>query len=139
VTTTVSDVMTTNLVKLDADATVLDAARRMRDSAIGDVLVTDDGKLRGIVTDRDLVVRCLADEKDANRVHLGELLSSDLITLSPDDGFDDAVQLMNDHAVRRLPVVKGEEVVGIVSIGDLAVERDRQSALGGISAAPPNQ
>jgi CBS domain-containing protein len=61
------------------------------------------------------------------------------VTLSPEDDFQDAVQLMNDHAVRRLPVMEGDEVVGILSLGDLSVAQDRESALGGISAAPPNR
>jgi CBS domain-containing protein len=137
--TTVSELMHRNVVKLDASATVLDAARHMRDSSIGDVLVTEKGKLRGIVTDRDLVVRCLATEGDPKRTKVGEVCSEDLVTLSPEDDFQDAVQLMNDHAVRRLPVVEGDEVVGILSLGDLSVAQDRESALGGISAAPPNR
>ena len=137
-TTTVRELMHTNLVTLGSDATVLEAARRMRDSAIGDVLVTDAGKLRGIVTDRDLVVRCLAAERDPGSTPVGEICSEKLVTLTPGDDFQEAVQLMNDNAVRRLPVVEGDNVVGILSLGDLSVEHDRQSALGGISAAPPN-
>jgi CBS domain-containing protein len=137
--TTVSELMHRNVVKLESSATVLDAARHMRDSSIGDVLVTEKGKLRGIVTDRDLVVRCLATEGDPKNTRVGEVCSEDLVTLSPHDDFQDAVQLMNDHAVRRLPVVEGDEVVGILSLGDLSVAQDRESALGGISAAPPNR
>lgn len=137
--TSVSQLMHTNLVKLEASASVLDAARRMRDSSIGDVLVTDNGKLCGIVTDRDLVVRCLAKAADPAATRLKEVCSAELVTLAPDDDFQDAVQLMNDHAVRRLPVVDGDNVVGIISLGDLSVAQDRESALGGISAAPPNQ
>jgi CBS domain-containing protein len=130
--------MQPHLVTLEATATVLEAARRMRDSAIGDVLVTDGGKLRGIVTDRDLVVRCLAQQKSASQTPLGELCSRDLITVTADESLDNAARLMNDHAVRRLPVVEADKVVGIVALGDLAVARDRDTALGGISAAPPN-
>jgi CBS domain-containing protein len=137
--TTVSELMHTNLVTLDANASVLDAARQMRDASIGDVLVTESGKLRGIVTDRDLVVRCLATQGDPSATKLKDVCSEDLVTLTPDDDFQDAVQLMNDHAVRRLPVVEGGDVVGIVSLGDLSVAQDRESALGGISAAPPNR
>jgi CBS domain-containing protein len=137
--TTVSELMHTNLVKLDVNASVLEAARHMRDASIGDVLVTEQGRLRGIVTDRDLVVRCLATQGDPAATKLKEVCSEDLVTLKPHDNFQNAVQLMNDHAVRRLPVVDGDEVVGIVSLGDLSVAQDRESALGGISAAPPNQ
>lgn len=137
-TTSIRDIMHTNLVDLGSDASVLDAARRMRESGVGDVLVTENGRLRGIVTDRDLVVRCLAEEGDPRQTHLGDICSGELVTLSPDDEPDAAVRLMKEKAIRRLPVVEGDKAVGILSIGDFAEERDRQSALGSISAAPPN-
>lgn len=136
--TAVRELMKTNLTQLDAGATALDAARCMRDADIGDVLVTENGKLRGIVTDRDLVVRCLA-EQGSTDIKVGELCSTDLVTLTPDDEIDKAVRLMSEKAIRRLPVVDGEKAVGIVSLGDLAVARDRESALGQISAASPDQ
>lgn len=135
--TSVRELMNTKLEQLDAGASALDAARRMRDADIGDVLVTDGGKLRGIVTDRDLVVRCMAEQASGD-IRIGELCSTDLVTVSPDDQVEDAVKLMSDRAIRRLPVVDGGNPVGILSLGDLALERDRQSALGSISAAPPN-
>ena len=136
--TIVKELMHTDLTQLDANASVLDAARCMRDADIGDVLVTDNGKLRGIVTDRDLVVRCMAEQASSD-AKIGQLCSTDLITISPDEEIDKAVKLMSDNAIRRLPVVDGERPVGILSLGDLAVDRDRQSALGSISAASPNQ
>ena len=136
--TAVRELMNTNLQQLDANATALDAARCMRDADIGDVLVTENGKLRGIVTDRDLVVRCLAEQGKAD-VKVGQLCTSELVTVSPDDELDKAVQLMSEKAIRRLPVVEGDKAVGIVSLGDLAGARDRESALGRISAASPDQ
>lgn len=139
-TTTVKDLMTTNPTTLGEDDTALEAARMMRDSAIGDVLVTTgSGELCGIVTDRDIVVRCLAEDRDPSTTKLGSLCSKTLATLSPDAGAEDAVKLMEQRAIRRLPVVDGDRPVGILSIGDLAVERDRRSALGEISAAPPSR
>lgn len=139
--TAVRDLMNTNLTQLDADTTVVEAARCMRDEDIGDVLVTEQGQLRGIVTDRDLVVRCLAEKGtgDLGDITVGELCSTNLITVSPNDDVDDAVKLMSENAVRRLPVVDGQQPVGIVSLGDLAVAKDRESALGQISATPPNE
>ncbi|HEX7038432.1 MAG TPA: CBS domain-containing protein [Pseudomonadales bacterium] len=136
--TLVRELMHSDLTQLDSNATVLEAARCMRDADIGDVLVTEGGKLRGIVTDRDLVVRCMAEQASAD-AKLGQLCSGDLVTISPDEEIDRAVKLMSDHAIRRLPVVEGDRAVGILSLGDLAIERDRQSALGRISAASPNQ
>lgn len=135
----VREVMTKDPVCLESDTTVLEAAQRMRDQNIGDVLVMSGGKLQGIVTDRDIVIRALAEQKDPQQCTIGEVASGQLTTLSPDDPIDQAVRTMESKAIRRIPVVEGDRPIGIVSIGDLAVERDRQSALGQISAAPPNR
>ena len=88
------------------------------------------------MTDRDIVVRGLAGGKWS--VELGDICSRDLVTVSPDESIDDAIGVMSWHAVRRLPVVEDGRAIGMVSIGDLAVERDRNSALADISAAPAN-
>lgn len=137
-TATIRDIMTTDLVACDPSTSITDAARLMRDCDVGNVLVGNDGRLMGIVTDRDLVVRCLADGADPNRRTLADVCSGQLTTVDAGDDIDGAAQLMRDHAVRRLPVVDHGRPVGIVSLGDLARERDPYSALGGISAAPPN-
>lgn len=134
----IRDLMTSDPIVLDADATVAEAARCMREQDVGDVLVRRDGKLCGIVTDRDLVVRSLAGDDDPRHQVLADLCSQPLLTLPPDAGVEQAMQLMQDHAVRRIPIVEDDEPVGIVSLGDLAIARDRRSCLGEISAAPPN-
>ena len=134
---TVRDVMTTDLVECNSSTSLADAARMMRDRDIGTVLVTAEGVLRGIVTDRDIVVRCLADAADPS-TPIGNACSEDLATASPDDSIDTAVELMRSKALRRLPVVDGDRTVGIVSLGDLARDREPQSALADISAAPAN-
>ncbi|MFI2352764.1 CBS domain-containing protein [Streptomyces sp. NPDC019443] len=97
------------------------------------------GPLRGLVTDRDLVVRVLAEGRNVDEATVSQACSADLVAVSPDDDIDRAVQLMREQAVRRLPVVENERPVGIVSLGDLAIERDPSSALGDISSAEPNQ
>lgn len=135
----VRDLMTADPIVLDAEATAAEAARCMRDRDVGDVLVRRDGRLCGIVTDRDLAVRCLASgDGDPRRHALGDLCTQPVITLPPDADVDEAIRLMEEHAVRRIPVVEDERPVGIVSLGDLAIARDRRSCLGEISAAPPN-
>lgn len=137
---TLRDLMTAEPIVLDADATAADAAKAMKARDVGDVLVRRDGRLCGIVTDRDLVVRCLAEEpKQAAAKRLGDICSRELHALAPDVEVDEAIRLMKERAIRRIPVVQGEEPVGIVSLGDLAVARDRESALGRISAAPPSR
>jgi CBS domain-containing protein len=135
----VRDVMTANPIALPATSSVVDAARTMRDANIGNVIVVDNGRICGIVTDRDITVRGVAEGKDVSSLKLRDICSQEITTLSPTDSVDDAVRLMREKAVRRLPVVEGGKPVGIVSLGDLAVERDPHSALGNISAAPPNR
>lgn len=136
--TAIRELMTTDPVTLPASASVREAANRMREEAIGDVLVQDGGQLRGIVTDRDLVVRVLANGVSPDAITLGEICSDDLHTVSPDDHVSDALKILREHAVRRIPVVDEGVAVGILAIGDLAITYDEDSALADISAAPPN-
>jgi CBS domain-containing protein len=133
------DVMTQRPVTLQTTDTVIAAARSMRDGNIGDVVVVEEDRIQGILTDRDIVVRALAEGRDPARTTVGEICSRELTTLSPTDGIGEAEKIMRDKAIRRLPVVEDGRPVGIVSLGDLAVEQNPGSTLGGISAAPPNR
>jgi CBS domain-containing protein len=135
---TVGDIMTTDLVSLSAEHSVRDAARRMREANVGAIVVQKHGNLFGIVTDRDIVVRCLAHGGDGDETPLSEICSPDVTTLGPDDEVDRAVTVMRDKAIRRIPVVKNGKAIGILSLGDLALQRDPFSALGAISKALPN-
>jgi CBS domain-containing protein len=109
-----------------------------RDAQIGDVMVIEHNQVCGIVTDRDIVVRTVAETRDPATTTLADICSHSLVTVTPTDSVEEAVRLIRTHAIRRLPVVGGGQAVGIVSLGDLAVERDPGSALGEISGAPPN-
>jgi CBS domain-containing protein len=111
----------------------------MRDNGIGDVIVTDGEQAEGIVTDRDIVIRGVAEGSDPGSVRLGQVISGDLTAVAPDDPVERAIELMRDKAIRRLPVVQGGKPVGVVSIGDLAMERDPGSALADISEEPPDR
>jgi CBS domain-containing protein len=136
---TIQEVMTINPLAVDANATAAEIAQVMRDNDVGDVIVTRDGEVEGILTDRDIVVRALAEHPHPSEVNAGEIASRDLTFLQPTDSVGDAVQTLRDRAVRRLPVIDERgRPVGIVSLGDLAMERDPDSALSDISAAPPN-
>jgi CBS domain-containing protein len=132
--------MTANPIVLPSTTTAMEAARAMRNANIGDVIVSDqdNGKIYGIVTDRDLVLRVVAEGKDPRSTVLKNICSKEVASLSPSQTTDDAVKMMSERAIRRLPVVEGSKVLGIVSLGDLAQKLDRRSALGQISAAPPN-
>ncbi|MGC4807110.1 CBS domain-containing protein [Micromonospora sp. DT233] len=136
--TTVGEFMTTRLVTMDADDTIATAARQMRDSAIGDVVVTSGDDVVGIVTDRDITVRGVADERIPATTRLKEITSRDVITVSQHDDVVAAADLMRTYAVRRLPVTEEGRLIGLISMGDLAVEREPQSVLADISTDDPN-
>jgi CBS domain-containing protein len=132
----VRDVMSSNLVTVGMDQTVIDASKAMRDNDVGDVIVVEGDQLLGILTDRDIVVRVLAEGKSPN-APASEIATTELTTLSPDDDAVEAVERMRGEAIRRVPVVEDGRPVGIVSLGDLAQSRDPSSALSDISSAPP--
>ncbi|SCL65886.1 CBS domain-containing protein [Micromonospora peucetia] len=136
--TTVGEFMTTRLVTMDGNDTLTAAAQEMRDSAIGDVVVTDGDRVIGIVTDRDIAVRGVAENMDPNATPLNRITSKDVITVSQYDDAVAAADLMRTYAVRRLPVIDDGRLIGLVSMGDLAVEREPQSVLADISADEPN-
>jgi CBS domain-containing protein len=139
VATTVAELMARDPQTVEAGASVTDAARRMRDADTGDVLVLAGERLAGIITDRDIVVRVVAEGKDSS-TPVGDMCSGqDLVTVTPDARLEHAAELMRERSVRRLPVVEGDRPVGVLSIGDLAIERDEGSALADVSAAEPNQ
>lgn len=136
--TTVGEFMTTRPLTLPASATLSDAARQMRDADIGDVIVADGDSIRGIVTDRDITVRGVAEDLDPSTTALGEILTEQVITVTPHDDAVAAADVMRTYAVRRLPVMDDGRLVGVVSIGDLAVEREPDSVLADISTDDPN-
>ncbi|GEK00996.1 CBS domain-containing protein [Streptomyces sp. 1-11] len=131
--------MTSRLVAVEPQASVTAVAQKMRDEDIGAVLIIEDDELRGLVSDRDLVVRALAEGGDPEQRTVASACSGDVITVTPDEDLDRAARIMREHSIRRLPVMEQGHPVGIVSLGDMAIERDSESALGDISAAKPNQ
>lgn len=133
------EVMTKDPVTVSATASLQHAAELMRDRDIGDVLVIDEsGALFGIVTDRDIVVEGIAEGVDPASTTVDEICTHDPFALGPDDPVAKAVELMSERAIRRLPIVDNGNLVGIVSLGDLAIDRDPGSVLAEISEAPPN-
>jgi CBS domain-containing protein len=137
--TLVRDVMTIDPRTLDGDASATEAARLMQQYDIGDVIVLDGSSIRGIVTDRDIVVRAVAQGREPALVRLASICSDDVTSVEPNDSIDTAVALMRERALRRIPVVEDGHPVGIVTMGDLALHRDPNSVLADVSAAPPNR
>ncbi|URM89057.1 CBS domain-containing protein [Streptomyces sp. MRC013] len=134
----VREVMTAGAAAVRPDASLVEAAQLMRAQDIGDVLVADGDLLVGVVTDRDITVRAVAEGADPLAVNAETVCTPDPVCVGPDDEVATAVRLMRRHAVRRLPVVEDGRPLGVVSLGDLAVSQDPGSALADISRAEPN-
>jgi len=121
------DVMTSNVCSIDADKSVAYAAKMMRDEDVGIAPIVEGDRLVGVLTDRDIVVRVVADGRDSEQVKPREIASGDLVTLDPDQDLDEALRLMARHQVRRLPVVEEDgRLVGIVAQADVAKEADER-------------
>jgi CBS domain-containing protein len=135
----VQEIMSAAPVCMAASESVSAAAKAMKDRGIGTVLVLSGGRLAGLVTDRDIAIRVLAENRDPLTTRLGDICSSELAVLSPDDDVETAIRIVRDRAVRRLPVIADGTPVGVVSIGDLALDRDERSVLSEISAARSNR
>ena len=123
------DVMTPNPRTLDSNATVQDAARVMRDEDTGVVPIVENGKPVGLITDRDIVVRAVADGAEPTRP-VRELATDTLVTGEPDMSTREAAELMGQHQVRRLLVCEGDRLVGVASIGDIAVKEGKDRRVG---------
>ena len=129
----VRDVMTPGPIGVDYHQSIGEAARTMRDWGVGAVLVVSNESLYGLVTDRDLVVRAVAEARGADEP-VGPLSSGNLIGVDADADVDEAMRLMREHAVRRLPVLEDGQVAGIVSLGDLAMQDEPDLAFAQLSA-----
>jgi CBS domain-containing protein len=135
---TVEEIMTRNPHTVEIGDSLVDAAREMREGDIGNVIVTDGGRVAGILTDRDIVVRAIAEGSEPRSTTVGDVCSSGPRTLAPGDSVEAAAQTMGENGIRRLPVVSDGELVGVLSLGDLAQDRDAGPPLAEISAASPN-
>lgn len=121
--TRVREIMTTNPLYAETSETVTHAARTMADKGVGALPIRgEDHKLKGMLTDRDIVVKVLAEGKDPVAVHVGELPRDEVVAVGPDDDVEEALRLMSRHQVRRLPVVEHGELVGMVAQADVARE-----------------
>ncbi|MER6591693.1 CBS domain-containing protein [Micromonospora purpureochromogenes] len=135
----VSDVMTKQVVYLSAETTLDEAARVMKEADIGDVVVTDGATLAGVLTDRDIVVRAVAERSDPSNTTIGSITTREVVMIEQHSTASEAASLMRERNIRRVLVCDNErKLVGIVSLGDLAMQLDPTSALADISEAAPN-
>jgi CBS domain-containing protein len=119
---TVRDVMTTNVEACTTLDNVYEVAAKMKELNVGAIPIIENGQIMGMITDRDLVIRGIAERKP-NSQKVTDVMSEHLVTVSPDMSIEEASQLMAKHQVRRLPVVQNGQLVGIVALGDLAVNK----------------
>jgi CBS domain-containing protein len=117
----VREAMTESPRSIGASESVVDAARLMRDEYIGSLPITDDEKLVGMITDRDITTRVVAEAADPKTTSVGDVYSQDLVSVEPGQDLEEAVELMSRHQVRRLPVVEDGRLVGIVAQADIAL------------------
>jgi len=123
--TAIRNVMTPNPTTVEPSTPVIEAARIMKEQDVGPVPVTEGGRLIGVVTDRDITLRIVAEGKDPQSTTVGEIASRDLVTIDPQQNLDEALRLMAEHQVRRLPVVEEDgKLVGIVAQADIALQGD---------------
>ncbi|MGW4464508.1 CBS domain-containing protein [Micromonospora sp. NBC_01796] len=135
----VADLMTRKVVYLSAQTNLDEAARAMADADIGDIVVTDGQNLYGMVTDRDIVVRAVAEHKDPAKTTLGSIATREIVMIEQSSTGAEAARLMRERAVRRVLVCDVDrQLVGIISLGDLAQQLDPSSALSDISEASPS-
>jgi CBS domain-containing protein len=118
--TTARDIMTSGPDIIEAQSSVLEAAKKLASADVGALPICDNGTLKGMITDRDIVVKVLAEGKDAASTKVIDLIQGEVVTIGADDSVEEALRTMSKHQVRRLPVIDGTELVGIVSQADLA-------------------
>jgi CBS domain-containing protein len=138
VTRKLRDIMSPAPACLAHTATVLAAARAMRERGVGTVLVFTGGQLSGLVTDRDITVRVLAENRDPQTTLISEICSHEVSALGPDDGVDQAARLAHQRVVRRIPVLQDGIPVGVVAVGDLALSWDASAARPGARVVSPD-
>jgi len=125
--TQIREVMTDQVETCEPSTTVLEAARIMAKSDVGPIPVVENGRPVGLVTDRDIVVRAVADGRDPQMTTVGEIASTNLVTVEPEQSLEEALELMARRQLRRLPVVEGEKLVGIVAQADVARSADARA------------
>jgi CBS domain-containing protein len=140
--TAARDIMTGGVECARTTDTLTEAAKKMRDLDVGALPICgEDDRLKGMITDRDIVVECIAADGDPTQAKVEEFTSSEAVTIGADDSIEEALRTMTEHGVRRLPVIDGHDLVGIVSQADVAMNlpEDQIGALvEAISNAPAN-
>jgi CBS domain-containing protein len=123
----VRDTMTTQPATVERSRPVAEAARIMRDQNVGSLPVVEEGRLMGVITDRDIVIRLVAEGRDLESTTVGDAYTDQPVTVEPDQDLDDALTLMARYQVRRLPVTEGDRLIGMLAQADVALEEKEKT------------
>ncbi|MHA6485947.1 CBS domain-containing protein [Bacillus cabrialesii] len=124
----IRDIMMKNVECCEPTASITELAKQMKDSNVGSIPVCENDTLKGIVSDRDIVTRCLAENQMDEKAR--DIMSADIVSGHPDMSAEEASQLMAEHQIRRLPILQNERIAGIVALGDLSVEKNTDQKAG---------
>jgi len=119
----VKDIMTKDPIKIDFQKTVLDACRIYKKQKVGCLIITKDDECIGIVTERDIIERTICDNKNPNTIQISEIMSSDIKTVHPLDNLEKAIEIMKENNIRKLPVIKDKNLIGIITVTDISKAR----------------
>ena len=119
----VKEIMKNKIVTIDSNKTILDASNIYRENKVGCLIITDKGQVVGIVTERDLIERTICQHRDPENTKIKEIMSSDIKTIDPIDRVEKALDIIKRYKIKKLPVVTGNKLVGIVTITDIAYAR----------------
>lgn len=114
------DIMTTDVITVQKNSSIRDAAQKMAEADVGSVIVNDDDAIVGIITDRDITIRGLALHDDINSVTCNDIMSEDVVTVDSDTNMEDVIELMSDYQIKRIPITEGSDIIGIVSLRDIS-------------------
>ncbi len=133
----VSDIMSSRLFTVNQNANLIDVAKIMKEQGIGAVPVCEGERLLGIVTDRDIIIRAVAERKDIQKILAGQVMTLEPVCVEEKDTLSHAADLMAEYQVKRLPVMKNNKIIGMITLGDLAVEHlgmdEADEAMSGIA------
>lgn len=126
----VRDIMTPQVEAADYNTSLVQVAEMMKRENVGSIPVCKQDELQGILTDRDIVIKAVAEGKDLGSILASEVMSTQLVSVEPEADIHEAARLMSDHQIRRLPVVENGKLIGMLSLGDLAVENIHEDEAG---------
>jgi len=126
----VRDIMTPQVEAADYNTSLVQVAEMMKRENVGSIPVCKQDELQGILTDRDIVIKAIAEGKDLGSILASEVMSTQLVSVEPEADIHEAARLMSDHQIRRLPVVENGKLIGMLSLGDLAVENIHEDEAG---------